>query len=330
MPQDHFVARTYLAAFIAPDTVRDSRSGGTIHAYGKRDLRHFTPSPAAICKSLNWDQNPKYLSPPDALGLWLETFEPHWASAVGRLSENHHLSHADKFLLAGYWAHLSTCTPAWQRVATHLQQSELDKKYLERFIEHATANPEQYPRIQEYLPRVKDGTLRATIDPDYPKGIATTQLHLYLWCLYHQEWAVIWNETDELFITSDNPSCFDYTYGNEFHPARYLPLTPRLALWANIEQDKIPELKKWSGELPPPPARKSTEGRATPKFVRDMNVLIIQSAENFVLASKPKAYIAACVQKYRSWRVAVSDVIKIPVEDGYYEVTQTRAQPAKD
>jgi hypothetical protein len=111
-----------------------------------------------------------YLSPPDALGLWFKTFEPHWASAVERISQNHHVSYGDKFLLAGYWAHLSTCTPTWQRVATQLQQSELDEKYLGRFIEHATDNPEQYPRAQEYLPLVKDGSLRATIDPDYPKG----------------------------------------------------------------------------------------------------------------------------------------------------------------
>jgi hypothetical protein len=326
MPQDHFVAQTYLTAFIDPDTLRGPKSGGTIHAYGKRDLKHFTPSPAAICKTLDWDQNPKYLSPPDALGLWLKTFEPHWASAVKRISQNHHVSYGDKFLLAGYWAHLSTCTPTWQRVATQLQQSELDEKYLGRFIEHATDNPEQYPRAQEYLPLAKDGTLRATIDPNYPKGIATTQLHLHLWSLYHQEWAVIWNETDELFITSDNPSCFDYTYGNEFHPARYLPLSPRLALWTNIERDQIPEMKKWSTELPPP-VRKSTGQHATPSFVRDMNVLIIQSAENVVLASKPKAYISTCMQKYKNWRIRVADVIKIPVEDGYYEVTQTRAGP---
>lgn len=328
MPQDHFVARTYLAAFIDPDTVRGSISRGTIHAYGKRDLKPFTPSPATICKTLNWDQNPKYLSPPDALGLWLKTFEPHWASAVGRLSENHDLSRDVKFLLAGYWAHLSTCTPTWQRVATQLQQSELDEKYLERFIEQTTVNLEQYPRAQEYLPLVKDGILRTIIDPDYPKGVATTQLHLHQWYLYHQEWEVIWNGTDELFITSDNPSCFDYTYGNEFHPAKYLPLTPRLALWTNIERDKIPEMKKGSAELPPP-ARKSTGHRATPKFVRDMNVLIIQSAENIVLASKPKSYISTCVQKYKNWRVRVSDMIKIPADDGYYEITQTRAGPTK-
>jgi hypothetical protein len=137
---------------------------------------------------------------------------------------------------------------------------------------------------------------------------------------------VIWNETDELFITSDNPSCFDYTYGNEFRPARYLPLTPRLALWTNIERDQIPEMKKWSTELPPP-VRKSTGRHATPRFVRDMNVLIIQSAENVVLASKPKAYISTCMQKSKNWRIRVADVIKIPVEDGYYEVTQTRAGP---
>jgi Protein of unknown function (DUF4238) len=325
MPQDHFVAQTYLTAFADPQT--KLRNGdGLLHAYAKRNLKYFTPSRLVVCKTLNWDQNLKYLSPPDALGLWLKTFEPHWAGAVERLSKTRHLSVEDKFVLAGYWAHLSTCTPTLQRVGTELQQAELDEKYLERFIEHATAHPNQYPRAKEYLPLVKAGTLKAIIDPDYPKGIATTQLHIHQWLLYHQEWAIVWNDTNELFITSDNPSCFDYKYGNEFHPARYLPLAPQLALWANIDPDGIPEMKKGLTTLSAP-ARRSRGYRATPEFVRDMNVLVIQSAENIVLASEKKAYVRAHVQKYRNWWVRVFDPIRIPTADGYYEIKQMRAGP---
>jgi hypothetical protein len=140
--------------------------------------------------------------------------------------------------------------------------------------------------------------------------------------LYHQEWNVIQNETDELFLTSDNPSCFDYKYGNVVHPARYLPLTPRLALWTNIELDRIPKIDP--GEHP---IRKSCGRKATTKFVRDMNVLVIQSAERLVLSSAQKSYIPACLTKYRDWQVRTVGSIRIPAEDGYYEVVQTRACP---
>jgi hypothetical protein len=86
MPQDHYVAQTYLRAFADPETP------GRIHAYRKSDAGYFSPSSTAVCKSLNWDLNSKYLSPQDALGRWLKIFEPHWAGAVTRLLETHNLS----------------------------------------------------------------------------------------------------------------------------------------------------------------------------------------------------------------------------------------------
>ena len=147
MPQDHYVAQTYLRAFTDP------QSTDRVHAYRKSDSGYFSPSPAAVCKTLNWDQTTKFLSPPDALGQWLKKFEPHWAEAVARLSDTHHLSFADKYVIAGYWAYLSTCTPAWQRVATGVQQTELNKALLERFIDYAQAHPEEYPGAAGYILR---------------------------------------------------------------------------------------------------------------------------------------------------------------------------------
>jgi hypothetical protein len=101
MPQDHYVAKAYLRAFIDLRTNR-------LHAYSKRGSRYFRPSPHSVCKAMNWDQTRKFLSPPDALGLWLKIFEPHWAAVVARLEASHRLAPDDKYAIAGYWAHLST------------------------------------------------------------------------------------------------------------------------------------------------------------------------------------------------------------------------------
>jgi Protein of unknown function (DUF4238) len=316
MPQDHYVAQTYLRAFADPETP------GRIHAYRKSDAGYFSPSSTAVCKSLNWDLNSKYLSPQDALGRWLKIFEPHWAGAVTRLLETHNLLPKDKYLITGYWAYLSTCTPTSQRVATGFQQAELDETYLDRFIAYAEAHPDEYPQAAAYLPLVKEGSLKAEIDRNYPKAVVTTQLLEHQWCLYHQEWNVVWNNTAELFLTSDNPSCFDYEYGGPMYPARYLPLAPRLALWTPIEPDNLPKIG--SVALP---ARRSIGREATAKFVRDMNRLVLQSAENIVLSSEPRPYISACVEKYKNWRVRSSEVMRIPTAHGHYEVIQTRASP---
>ncbi len=106
------------------------------------------------------------------------------------------------------------------------------------------------------------------------------------------------------------------------YPARYLPLAPRLALWTPIEPDNLPKIG--SGALP---ARRSIGREATPKFVRDMNRLVLQCAENIVLSSEPRPYISACVEKYKNWRVHSGEVMRIPTADGHYEVIQTRASP---
>jgi hypothetical protein len=316
VPQDHYVAKTYLRAFTDPKT-------NCLHAYSKRDSRYFTPPPERVCKTMDWDQNPKFLSPPDALGQWLKIFEPHWAAAVAKLEASHELMPDDKFVIAGYWAHLSTCTPMWRRVAADHQQRDLDTIYVERFTEHAQAHPHQFPKGGDYLPLLKDGKLKVEIDKDFPKALVTTQLLKHQWCLHHQAWDVVWNETDELFITSDNPSCFDYQYGSLLRAARYLPLTPRLALWTLIDQENIPEVGQNIA-----PANVSAGRTATSKFVRDMNRLVIQSAENIVLASEPKSYIPLCLKKYKNWKVCVN-VSRIPTPDGgYFELIQTRASSA--
>lgn len=142
MSHDHYVAQTYLRAFVDPKT-------NCLHAYRKRDSGYFSPSPYAVCKTMNWDQTPKFLSPADALGQWLKIFEPHWASTVARLETSHHLAPEDKHVIAGYWAYLSTCTPAWHRVATGIQQAELEKVVTDRFIPYAQIHSDELPRAVE-------------------------------------------------------------------------------------------------------------------------------------------------------------------------------------
>jgi hypothetical protein len=125
---------------------------------------------------MDWDQTPKFLSPPDALGLWLKIFEPRWASTVAKLEASHDLAPNDKYVIAGYWAHLSTCTPTWRRVANDLQQHELDTIHVERFIAYAQAHLDELPKAPDYLPLLKDGKLKVEIDRDFAKALVITQL----------------------------------------------------------------------------------------------------------------------------------------------------------
>jgi hypothetical protein len=55
-----------------------------------------------------------------------------------------------------------------------------------------------------------------------------------------------------------------------------------------------------------------------------MNRLVIQSADEIVLASDPKPYIPFCVQKYKNWKVR-AELTRIATADGQHELIQTRA-----
>ena len=61
MPQDHYIAKTYLRAFTDPQT-------NCLHAYSKRDSRYFTPSPDAVCKTMDWTSIPSSCRLPTPLG----------------------------------------------------------------------------------------------------------------------------------------------------------------------------------------------------------------------------------------------------------------------
>lgn len=110
----------------------------------------------------------------------------------------------------GYWAYLSTCTPAHQRVATDIQQAALDDTYPPRFLDYARKHPDKFPSAADYIPLVEAGFLKAEIAPGYSKAAVTKQLQPHQWHLYHDQWEIVCNDTSELFVTSDNPSCFDH------------------------------------------------------------------------------------------------------------------------
>jgi hypothetical protein len=98
-----------------------------------------------------------------------------------------------------------------------------------------------------------------------------------------------------------------------------------LALWTLVDPENLPEIRSNI-----PPAKPSAGRRATTKFVRDMNRLVIQSAEDIVLPSEPSPHIPLCVQRYKGWKVRRSKVVRIPVADGHYEIIQTRAAAYED
>src|SRR5436305_669902 len=102
MPNDHFVAKTYLKHFA------DER--GLLHAYRKADAKYFPTRPADICHEPDGDIIPNFLSDPAYLGAFRGAFEPMWNHVVEALKSGG-CTNEVKFHVAGYWANLLVCTP---------------------------------------------------------------------------------------------------------------------------------------------------------------------------------------------------------------------------
>jgi hypothetical protein len=104
MAQDHFVAQTYLRQWADP-------SSGMLYGYGKHTGKEFPCAPKDVCREWDWDVNPYFKNNPRLLGDYRKIFEPQWRPTVAAARTNQ-LSAEDKFMLSGYWALLTTCTPA--------------------------------------------------------------------------------------------------------------------------------------------------------------------------------------------------------------------------
>lgn len=119
---------------------------------------------------------------------------------------------------------------------------------------------------------MNDGKIEAVADPDFIKAMVTTQLLHIAWVLYNQPWTVLENDTGVPFLTSDNPcSIFpDQPIGQPM--TRLLPVTPRLALLASLDERNLPA-KKIDLKLKP---NGSVSGKSTTR-VRSNRLIALRS-----------------------------------------------------
>jgi hypothetical protein len=109
----------------------------------------------------------------------------------------------DKFALAGYWALLTTCTPAWHRNAVQLAERQLAE--LIPLVARHMAN--EKPQYEDFIEQaLAEGRIEPNPDGQHIKAMLTQQLTRTTLLLYQLDWTIIQNRTLTPFITSDNPS----------------------------------------------------------------------------------------------------------------------------
>lgn len=233
MANDHYVAQTYLKHWCNPS------DRYLMRAYRKSDHKQFPCKPADVCREWDGDLNPKYFTDPAVLGQFRKIFEPKWNPTVARI-HNGTFTTDDRFIVAGYWAHLTACTPSGRRLGVALYSRQV-RDLLPAILKDMPLPP----------PSIDPSTLNIEVDPDFIKSVSTKQLLSGTWLFYGLDWFVFVNDTDVPFITSDNPSAIVPKIPRMAHAMRILPLSPRLCLAASMDMSRKPKDQQ-RPTLPPP------------------------------------------------------------------------------
>ncbi len=121
-----------------------------LRGYGKRSGKEFPCAPKDICHEWDWDVNPYFKDNPRLLGDYRKIFEPQWNPALAAVRAER-MSSEDKFVLAGYWALLSICTPTWHRNAVDVADRQL-ADFIPLAARHlANEKPEYRDFVEEAL-----------------------------------------------------------------------------------------------------------------------------------------------------------------------------------
>lgn len=296
------MAQTYLRHWADPES-------GMLRGYGKRSGKEFPCAPKDVCRDWDWDVNPHFKDNPRLLGDYRKIFEPQWKPTVAAVRAGQ-LSSEDKFVLSGYWALLTTCTPSWHRNAVKVAERHL-ADFIPLVARHvAKEKPEYHEFVEEALAQ---GKIQPNPDEQHIKAVLTQQLTQTTILLYQLDWTLLRNDTEALFVTSDNPSSVFPRRPFSSTLVRLLPLAPDLALLTVID----PTMKRSAelSDLEKTPPGRVRHGRVTRKQAARLNRITVMNADELVLSVREGRPVRRLVRNHRDFVVSVKHE-RIPTPDG--------------
>lgn len=300
MPQDHYVAQTFLKHF--------GDAEGRLHAYSKsKGGEYFSPWPKDVCKEWDGDLNPAIEGMPEMLGEYRKLFEPKWKPAVEELNKCN-ADRSIRLLVALCFANMVTCVPAWRRVAgeqwQNMKSAELRFKNLIN-LERGVKDD----GLEKGVAALEAGKIKLVADPDSIKAKMTGNLMGFASLVYHSNFVFFENKTDIPFITADNPVALQLADKPGNPMTRFMPITPKLGLLMKLDawdkkRDGFPkepkEIEKLLGEEP---GGKVSGYNPPPAQVRALNCLMVKCAEDQVYSCRKDDGIQAIVAKYENYRI---------------------------
>lgn len=278
-PKDHYVAQTYLKHF--------RNENGKLWVYSKKHLDIHERATKSICREAGWSDNP-YFENPRVIEEYLRVYENQWSQAVEMISIDtpSWANFQDaKPLLAGYLAYLKLFPPAAVRAGKTALEEIVKVRIIAARDQGLIPSP---PIGYEYLLEDIENQVRIEIDQKYPHTIATRILFKQTQSLAEMPWVLIQNRTGTPFITSDNPAC-NWFVGKSQIGMTFLALSPNLAI---LTKPHIPGRRTQD---------KDQKSVATPKFVDEMNTLVIKCSEQRVIANIRSEQVLNRVSQFHDW-----------------------------
>jgi hypothetical protein len=260
MARDHFVAQTCLKHFAGND--------GKLRAYRKSDGLSFPCHPRDICHEWDGDLVRDFRRDEALLGGYRKIFEPAWDRAIVDLVDGVE-DPSVKLAVAGYWANLMVCTPAWTRVGAKIQEYDTMRTVRAHDV-LTTRVGKPDPKLKAMLAAFDAGHYRIEAERDAIRAMNAAHLSHHAWQLYNADWIVLQSDSEVDFITSDNPVAFDDPgpwRGGEGGLPRYLPVTSRLCIY---------------GLMDPRAPRDEPDFTRSPRGVERVNRAVAQCAEELV------------------------------------------------
>jgi hypothetical protein len=317
MSKDHYVARTYLRHFADSD--------GKLHVYWKGDGKYRARSPKSVCHEWDGDLIRDFVKDEEMLGKYRAIFEPRWNDAITDLG-NGICDAAVKMAIAGYWANLLVCTPAWTRLGVKmLDYNTVHHLRVQDALRTRAGKPDA--KIKAILAVLDAGRIRIETEPDAVRAMAATKLMKFAWGLYNANWTVIRNRTGTGFISSDNPVAFDDPgpwRGGQPGLPRYLTLSPTLCIYGAMD----PREPRDEPDFTRPPSGEIQWGSVPLEGVERVNRAVAQCAEEIVVSSRKSTAVEALVAECARHRVDM-EFFEIQQPDGFIlgNHTRVREQP---
>jgi len=234
------------------------------------------------------------------------------------------LTPSDKLAVAGYFANLMVCTPAWRRIGVTIYNDNA-RSFLISAKNMVQKHGGDHDVPVDEIEMLERGEITIEHDPNYIKATVTQDLMKYAWSTYHQDWTIIQNATGHPFITSDNPVAIQ-TSTNAVGPmTRYLPITPSLCLSVRYGPSKLPPINP---TMPPRGAVKwETISEQGAKLI---NKLVAQCAEDLVFSSAASTGIEALIKKCATFRVE-AEFFQLPANepDAGYQISIIRVRDTR-